>query len=508
MASFISDAGIETSTGNGFPKRLMILAGLIVLADWLFYEQSVGISFALFVLVLAAAVIAGASHQGFRRGLAIHVFILFIALAPLVESFGFLSGLIGAMGIAYFTIAVTTALPSQMSAKLIACGRLLLSGPLRYFEDVARAIKIISHSGQKTQRIGKLAVWAVPLVVTGVFTALFASANPLIGDWFSRIDLWSILSLISLPRLAFWLLILVAIWPFVFLKPIITAGPERPASQRLSESIPGADLVFGQAAILRTVLLCNILFAIQTISDVAYLWVGVALPEGMTYAAYAHRGAYLLIITALLAGGFVIAAMRPGSTAERSPWTRGLVYLWIAQNILLVLSSALRLNLYVEAYSLTCWRAAAFVWMFLVAIGLVAIIVRIVLYRSNSWLVSTMLYMSMVTLYACSFVDAPRLIAAYNVAHCREITGKGAALDQAYLATLGPGVIPALDAYRQQIPEQTWHSGDVEAIRQHLVDAQLESMGNWRAWSFRLWRLKLYLDEQVGGSNASAAQDR
>ena len=54
----------------------------------------------------------------------------------------------------------------------------------------------------------------------------------------------------------------------------------------------------------------NALFALQTAMDMTYLWGGVALPDRMTYASYAHRGAYPLIVTALLAG----ACAPPSST--------------------------------------------------------------------------------------------------------------------------------------------------------------------------------------------------
>ncbi len=51
----------------------------------------------------------------------------------------------------------------------------------------------------------------------------------------------------------------------------------------------------------------------------------------MSYAEYAHRGAYPLVFTALLAGVFVLVSFRPGGAAQRSRWARGLVQLWIAQ---------------------------------------------------------------------------------------------------------------------------------------------------------------------------------
>jgi hypothetical protein len=53
-----------------------------------------------------------------------------------------------------------------------------------------------------------------------------------------------------------------------------------------------------------------------------YLWGSATLPDGLTYADYAHRGAYPLIVTALLAGWFAIVATKPGTEAAGSAFTR------------------------------------------------------------------------------------------------------------------------------------------------------------------------------------------
>jgi len=157
-----------------------------------------------------------------------------------------------------------------------------------------------------------------------------------------------------------------------------------PAQETRSDRID----FFGVSTILRSLILFNLLFAIQTVLDVTYLWGNAKLPDDISYASYAHRGAYPLILTALLAAGFVLAAMKPGGPAERSAVVRPLVYLWVAQNVLLVASSILRLDLYVQIYLLTWWRIAAFIWMLLVAFGLLLIVTRIALNRSNGWLIS------------------------------------------------------------------------------------------------------------------------
>ena len=170
-------------------------------------------------------------------------------------------------------------------------------------------------------------------------------------------------------------------------------------------------------AVTRSLVLFNALFALQSGLDLTYLWGGASLPDGMSHAEYAHRGAYPLIVTALLAAGFVLIAMRPGGPAEHSRLIRPLVLAWIGQNILLVISSIFRLDLYVAAYSLTYLRLAAFIWMILVATGLLLILIQIVLKKPNSWLLTANAVSLALVLYGCCFINVPRLVASYNVEH-------------------------------------------------------------------------------------------
>ena len=94
-----------------------------------------------------------------------------------------------------------------------------------------------------------------------------------------------------------------------------------------------------------------------------------------------------------------------------------------------MISSIFRLDLYVAAYSLTYLRLAAFIWMGLVATGLVLMLIQIKLRKPNSWLISANAVSLALVLYGCCFINAPRLIAAYNVEHSREIGGSGPRLD-------------------------------------------------------------------------------
>jgi multisubunit Na+/H+ antiporter MnhG subunit len=289
------------------------------------------------------------------------------------------------------------------------------------------------------------------------------------------------------------------VWPFIHVR--WSGKREMPAglaeAAALAQGMPSSQNdFFGVATILRSLILFNLLFAVQTVLDVAYLWGNATLPADISYASYAHRGAYPLIVTALLAAGFVLAAMRPGGPAEQSRVIRPLVYLWVAQNVLLVLSSILRLDLYVQIYLLTWWRVAAFIWMVLVALGLVLIVARIALNRSNDWLIRANLITLTATLYVCSLVNFAAVIAEYNVNHSREAAGKGVWIDMNYLFSLGPQALPAIDraiALRGFDPALVSRRGC-------LVEQQVKATASWRSWGLRNWRLQRALDAQPKSS--------
>ncbi|RVC60907.1 DUF4173 domain-containing protein, partial [Mesorhizobium sp. M4B.F.Ca.ET.088.02.2.1] len=131
---------------------------------------------------------------------------------------------------------------------------------------------------------------------------------------------------------------------------------------------------------------------------------------------------------------------------------------------------------------------------------LALIIARIALGKSSEWLLSANLLTLSATLYACCYVNFAALIANYNVDHSYEMTAQGVPLDTQYLRSIGPGALPALDrflAHQANAPATDEpcrrdlaiaHAGDEAAYR--------AEQKNWRAWSFRDWRLIRTLDKR------------
>jgi Domain of unknown function (DUF4173) len=477
--------------------KLSVIGTMVALADWLFFGHAVGISVALFTVALAAAVLIANAVQSGWREVAIATGILIVALLPILEAPSAISILFAMAGLSYFALTAATRISGSLRDKGIAIATLLLAAPFQIFADLIRTYDSEQPRDPQTTSAGPVAAWIIPLLFAGIFLALFASANPVIENWFVAIDPRSWLAHLDFARVSFWAFAFALTWPFIWMRArrIVEVKFELPPLE--ASELATWKRFFGEAVILRSLVVFNLMFAVQTSMDIAYLWRGVALPDGMSYASYAHRGAYPLILTALLAASFVIAAMRPGSAAERAPVIRALVFLWIAQNVVLVVSSMLRLDLYVEIYSLTYLRAAAFIWMLLVAIGLILIVVRILLRRSNNWLIFANLGVLMLMIYVCSFINFACVIASYNVEHSWEGGGRGQLVDIPYLADLGPQAIPAMDHYLAITPRNVGAVGARHMLsirRDQLAAAELKRNEDWRAWSFRDWRLQHYLE--------------
>jgi hypothetical protein len=481
---------VRPAQTNPFPSRFAIALGLAALADWLFYDERIGMSVVLFAIALMGCSLLANHAATDRRRMLIAGLVLIAGIIPAIEELNLLSFAFAVLALGVGVLVTTNPDIDGLADRARALLGLFLFGPFRLIREASGLFNVPALANG-------FVVWFVPIVLGFVFVALFVSANPLIEKWFALLNPGNTASQVSLARILFWLAALSIVWPFIHVRwRRRTVAAEIPAEPVPDEGEAATDSdpidLFGPPTVLRSLILFNLLFAVQTILDAIYLWGNVALPADITYAAYAHRGAYPLIITALLAAGFVLIAMKPGGPAERSTVIRPLVYLWVAQNVMLVVSSILRLDLYVQIYLLTYWRIAAFVWMLLVAIGLLLIVARIALQRSDDWLIRANLITLTGTLYICSLVNFAAIIADYNVAHSREASGKGVMIDMHYLSLLGPQALPALDRAFQLRAVDT----SLVSHRNSLVEMLRRDTASWRAWSCRSWRLQRYIAVQ------------
>lgn len=464
---------------------------LVIASDFLLFDAEPGINLFVIALLIALGTALLAARRGrFNRGM-LGVATAAIFALPLIEAPSLLGLGLAALGLSLAALIAVRMLPSRLEQMPATIMRFLLPAPTTFVRE-AKWLGIAARQHSCQRAIVGLLAWVVPLGLGLVFVLLFAAANPLIEVAVVSLRADSALDLVNPIRLVFWLIMAAAIW--AVLRPKLLRC--RKASQDTPMFASRETAWFGQAAILRSLIIFNALFAIETALDIAFLWGGMTLPNGMSHAEYAHRGAYPLIVTALLAGAFVLVAMRKRGPSHKSVVIRGLVYAFIAQNVLLCLSAMLRLELYVEVYSLTEMRLAAGIWMALVAAGLVFILLRIWWNKSNAWLVACNLLALVVVLYGAALIDFSAVIARFNVDHSLEVNGKGLPLDFEYLEELGTSAIPALDLIihsRTPNPSSWDRALGLRTQREYSFE---RPGADWRSWSCRTQRMADYLNPE------------
>ena len=463
---------------GSFWRKLIVAGVLVILADILLFDGEGGSVLGLYMAAWAALTLA-AHKAGWRNIWSLVAFGLaagFAAVTTYDPNFlGFVMFL-GTLTLAVLLTYIQGAADGWYWFKRLAFHAIgTLFAPLF---DLNRLAKARRRPGQKRSASHMLTNLVLPVIGTGLFLALFAMANPIISGFLDNIQIGG-LTENDIARVFFWGIIFVAVWA--------TLRPLRPKSMfnRLAETEPGRMPGVTVASVTLSLVIFNLLFALQNGMDLIYIWGNVRLPDEFTLAEYAHRGAYPLIVTALLAGLFVLGTTHPRSEMAGNALIRALIIIWVAQNLFLVASTAERTLLYIESYSLTELRIAALLWMGLVAVGLVLVTWRMLRGNSLAWLVNGNALAAFVVLSACTPVDLAASAATWNVRHAREVGGEGVHLDLCYLNQLEGSSLTALSSLEHQPELDPAFRQRVILVRQQVQQRITLNQTQKGGWNWR-----------------------
>jgi hypothetical protein len=282
------------------------------------------------------------------------------------------------------------------------------------------------------------------LVLALVFGSLLATGNTVFGSWTNSFFDWVWQELdeyLNAWRISLWIFAVFAVLPL--LRPTSVSDrwwrwTER--LPRLPELVPSQGAFFSSVLVL---IVLNLLFFVANIADAIFLWSGdTKLPVGVTYSGYVHHGVSALTIAVVLSAFILTFIFQQSLQVAGRRELKVLAVAWIAQNLFLLLSVALRLKLYIEAYDMTVERLSVVIFLVLVASGFGLLTIKIVKDRSLSWLVGSCAVAVFGTLYITQFLNLGGWSADYNVA--RWEGDRTRRLDVYYLSSLGPAGWPAL----------------------------------------------------------------
>jgi Domain of unknown function (DUF4173) len=371
--------------------------------------------------------------------------------------------------------------------------RNLASGPRDTAADFKSAV---AARKDVLNNMGWIVGAVLPLAAVLVFGGLLSFANPVIGDVMANLPLRRPLDFIFSQSLPLTLASFLMIWT------ALRASPAKAVfDYHLTWDRPQWHATYFKVApVIVTLLLLNLMFAVENALDLAFFWRGGILSNIVATKDYVHRGAYMLIATALLAGALIIAMLQDGTPTAESRIVRILIYAWSAQNLLLVVSSIKRVEVYIDDYGMTMWRLSSLLWMALVAAGLALIALRIVLKRSNVWLLNANLAVALALLLAVMPLDLRGFVANWNadarIARLQAAMPLGH-IDLNYDASLGVAALPAFErliAARDTAPVdkllERLQLSRADQLRDQLRRNLGRQQSDWRSWTWAGSRLQ------------------
>ena len=375
---------------------LLILA--TALYSLLFYRQSFGLNFLLFSVVLVVMLLL--QNKSLIKQASWYV----LAIGSIV------SGVCVMLYGTWLSFAANITSLSLLSAMSFSKGSSIIMAGIYSLYSYASAagfmiVDLIERRGRKSANYGgkfwiKLSIGIGIFAVLVLFFFLYQKSNPLFKDLTQKINL----DFISWPWVRFTLLGFVLLYGFFYSRNFpriyrwdVSINPFLD-EQKYAEK---GNRIFGKnvnengeriSGIILIALL-NVLLLVVNILDIIYLWVTKSLPSGMTFAEYLHQGTGTLILSILFAILIILFYFRGALNFNKDNKSlKLLVYVWLAQNAFVIISTAYRNLLYISEYSLTYKRLGVYIWLVLTMVGLITTFVKIYgkrnnlyLFKSNGW---------------------------------------------------------------------------------------------------------------------------
>jgi signal transduction histidine kinase len=416
------------------PQVLLVAAAAVVglLAAW-FFPRSDGPGITSTVVLALGGSLAFVANKAWRSRWALAVWAICLVGAGLltvrVDQAPILLGLL--VCVPLFTGALTGA------RTLIGYLAAAVSWPLAALRGLPLLGRTIGAISLRRNLWVILRAAAVTVVAVVIFGALFASADAIVGNWFSSlIPNWRWDELTA--RVFIWVFVtgLTLTAAYLGLNPSrlepSTAVQKRPLKNAFEWMLPvGAVLA---------------LFVIFLVAQASALFGGhdyVLRATNLTYAEYARQGFGQLLVVTLLTIG-VLALIRfyvPESTAGDLRLKRGAVIALVALALLVVVSALHRLALYQEAYGYSTARIGAIAVEVWLALALVLVGAAALGWQWR-WAVRTAVAAAAILTLAMPLVNVDARVVELNAERFRQ-TGQ---IDVAYLQQLNQDGADAIES--------------------------------------------------------------
>lgn len=505
---------------KGKRKGLLLLL-FTILFNYFFWREAVGVNLLIFTAAINALIFYSyPSIRGIRAAWWVAIGSLLGALATVLFN-SVLAQMTTVVSICLLNgYAMFPEAKSHISAFAATvanlCGGFIVGISKHYETDERFATETSEEEPKpsKWKRYVKLGV--IPVVIAMAFYIIFSYANPVFGkiaeqfnevifDFFERIfSGWTV------ERIAFTLLgvYLVAAVLYHWLPeffPAAEANLSSEAKQRENEKSfvgwLGLDGLKDETLVgAITLVLVNLLFLVVNIIDINWIWFGFNYEEGMDLSSLVHVGTYWLIFSILLAMATLMYFFRGNQNFNKDNTTlKALTYIWIVQNVVMIISVVLRNYHYIDNHGLTYKRIGVYTFLLMTFLGLITLYIKISRQRSNFFLWRANTWLAYGVLVLFSFWNWDAFIANYNVKtgirqslpKYESKNGRGRKfnddkVDMDYLLALSDKALPALLEHPNFEDEYfIGSSGTLKQMVKYKYQRMEKRMANnsWLSWN-------------------------
>jgi Domain of unknown function (DUF4173) len=476
-------------------KKILLFFAVIAYSC-LFYNQTSGINYLIFNVLLISfsgvinpEIIKKFHWQMVSSGAIISASMIVMHNSDLAV-FANVTSLILVAGISY----------NPQTSLYVSALHGLVSMIVPFFSNIIQYLVDLSNPKiPKSKGIFSLktaSIYIIPLTITLVFYALYASANPVFGNIIKIPELN-----ISLGLVAFTFVGWIGLSGFFY-----PTGNENLVEWDTSKSdiltriklkikrtfeITALKLEHKKGVIMLVML--NVLLLFFNIFDFSFILSGKKLPDGMDYSEYVHNGVNTLIFSILLAIGIILYYFRANQNFyKNNQWLLRLTYLWIFQNTLLLVGIIHKNQIYIDAFGLTYKRIGVYVYLLMTLAGLLTTFLKVRKLKSVWFLFRKNTLIAYCILIISSLVNWDRFIAQNQINDAKNI-------DVLYLTNLSDTVLPELQSLltnkkvnlEVQVYDYTNSNSSIPLITEReFIENQIKKFKEnypkkgWQSWNF------------------------
>jgi len=352
----------------------------------------------------------------------------------------------------------------------------------------------------------------IPIPVIALFVGIYSFSNPIFNEVLSKISksithFFNYIFSVIDPALILLFAVGLIVGNFIFIRELFTPISVSEHHQadllvRFRKKIKRNFNFNGLkqeliAGIFLLIVLNAILLAVNII-DIRWVWFGFEF-SGQYLKQFVHTGTYLLITSILLSIFIVLFFFRKNlNFYKNNKWIKNLSYIWLGQNMILVISVAIRNFWYISYYSLAYKRIGVIIFLVLVLIGLISVILKVKNKKTIFYLLRINTLAAFILLVISSGFNWDNIIARYNF---NNASTSFVHLD--YLASLPDRSLPYLDKSAEELKNIDAIQNDKYSFRSSMMSAEdyvntiefrkKQFKARWENQSFLSWNLPDYL---------------